>query len=77
MEQPQMPFKKGRKFWIEIEATEDGDFTNQANSEIAKLVFKDSKLGQFNITQLILFESYFNKQLADDIKQFLIEKGFG
>jgi hypothetical protein len=73
--EPMLPFVKGRKFWIEIEATEDGNFTGPENSEMIKIIFRDTKIGQFQINKLVLFESHFNKQLADDIKDFLASKG--
>ena len=71
-----MPFRKGRKLWIEIEATEDGDMTDPINFDLSALVFQGKQLGQFKVNQLVLFESYFGKQLAHDIRKLLIDKGY-
>lgn len=69
MNKASMPFTKGRKLWIEIEAFEDGDLTSEKNEELIKKIYADGKIGQFNINSLILFRSYFNQNLQQDLKQ--------
>lgn len=71
MDRLTMPFQKGKKFWIEIQAKEDGDLVDQKNVDIFSLLYKEKQIGQFDITQLIFRESYFNEDLSDRIIDFI------
>ena len=73
MQQEKMlPFKKGQKFWIELQAFEDGSIEDCKN--IGKMVFKEMKLDSFDITQFILKESHFSRTALEELREVIDQK---
>ncbi len=69
-----MPFKKGKKYYIEIEAIEDGDLFN---TDIINLIFGGMNITPFKINELIHDDIYFTdkmkKMITDKMKKRIIE----
>ncbi len=73
MNKPTMPYEKGKKFWIEIEAKEDGDLMG---SNILGLVLDKRDVEGFEVNQLIFNDSYFKSEFGNQMIDYLRNNGF-
>jgi hypothetical protein len=71
-----MPYEKGQKFLIEIEAKSDGDFIG---SELLSKLFSvnDNKLFKFTslIVKLDMYKKEINTELIRELNNVMVEKG--
>lgn len=60
-------YKKGQKFWIELEAQSDGDISID-NPILANMVFGEAKIENFKIPNFIMnLNGYVDKKLIDEM----------
>ena len=72
MKNETLPYEKGKKMWIEIEAQEDGDLIG---SDILDEVFSDTNMKPFKICGINVLEPPFRDELfTEKLLEFLIEE---
>ena len=71
-----LPYTKGKKFWIEIEATEDGSIFSDC-PDLVKILYKDGKIDNFKVTSLVWsLSGYTDQRLLSEIRSLIDRYSF-
>jgi hypothetical protein len=76
MNEISIPYKKGQKFLLEIEAKNDGDFIG---SELLSKLFSKKDIQEFEFNSLIIkldgYKNDIKKEIVIELINYFVEKG--